>query len=492
MTLSDFIARLRKCRLCWRITGAIFLAILATEAAILYFSIHQFEIDRLYEVEREGLVVARIIVREAQKDVDLTTGIATIGPRLRQNTALLGMRVFDRFGTSVGQFGDVPDTLSPGGGDVRKTLHNRLEDGALIDTMWPSQRSKTPFTVVARIDVSEISPQLNAFIWRIVSLVLLTSIVVTLIAMLVLERLVLRPIRGLRDGLSAIAQNPKVPPVGGLPDYGKDELRDVTKNFDLLTSRLSESFEQIERQNQELIEKEISEKASRAKSEFMANMSHELRTPLNAILGFSEMISNQYLGPIGIVKYLHYAQDITLSGRHLLNMVNQILDIERIDAGKYILERQHFDIVELFDDCLKNIQTQAEDKEISLSFDIQDGLPSFNADRSAIFRILSNLIANAVKFTPQGGDVNVKAARSRQQYVFEISDTGIGIPQEELIRMREPFTRHNSDPHKSQVGIGLGLAVTSALVELHEGYLDFSSERGIGTTVLVKLPDILE
>jgi len=238
------------------------------------------------------------------------------------------------------------------------------------------------------------------------------------------------------------------------------------------------------------VEKEIAEEASRAKSEFMANMSHELRTPLNAILGFSEMISNQYLGPISEEKYVQYAEDIALSGRNLLSMVDQILDIERIGAGRYLLDREHIDIYELFGDCQKNIQKEAADKKISLSFEIQEQLPSFNADRSSIFQILSNLIANAIKFTPEGGDVSVKVSRSRHEYVFEINDTGIGIPQEELVRIREPFTRHDNDPHRSQVGIGLGLAVTSALVELHEGHLEFSSESGKGTTVLVKLPDV--
>ena len=488
--MKEFVAGLRQCRLCWRITGAIFLTILATEAAILFFSVNRFENDRLYEVEREGLVVARAILREAKILIDMSTGLAVIGPRSRQGTVLSGLSVFEEDGTLIGQFGDPPDLRGPVDEQVSATQYQWFNDRSMVDVLWPPERTHTQFIVTARIDASEIPPQVNAFVWRIVGLVLLISTIVTLVAMLVLERLVLRPIRGLRDGLSAIAQNPKDPPVGGLSDYGTDELRDVTENFDLLTSRLYESFDQIKRQNKELVEKEIAEEASRAKSEFMANMSHELRTPLNAILGFSEMISNQYLGPISEEKYVQYAEDIALSGRNLLSMVDQILDIERIGAGRYLLDREHIDIYELFGDCQKNIQKEAADKKISLSFEIKEQLPSFIADRSSIFQILSNLIANAIKFTPEGGDVSVKVSRSRHEYVFEINDTGIGIPQEELVRIREPFTRHDNDPHRSQVVIGLGLAVTSALVELHEGHLDFSSESGKGTTVLVKLPDV--
>jgi len=486
--IHDLIAGLRQCRLCWRITGAIFVAILATEAAILFFSVNRFEADRLYEVEREGLVIARAIIRGSKVNKNLASDIAVIGPRLRQNTALLGLRVYDMSGSLVGQFGALPDLPAPGADAVSETLYKRFDDGTMADVMWPSQRTRTPFVVAARIDTSEIPPQVNAFIWRIVGLVVLISTVVTLVAMLVLERLLLRPIRGLRDGLSAIAQNPKTPPVGGLPDYGTDELREVTKKFDFLISRLYESFDQIERQNKALMEKEIAEEASRAKSEFMASMSHELRTPLNAILGFSDMISNQYLGPIGQERYLQYAEDIALSGRHLLNLVDQILHLERIDAGKYVLVRENINISELLDECRNVVQKQATDKQITLSFDIQEQLATLNLDRCATFKILNNLINNAVKFTPDHGEVKVRITQSGQHHIFEVSDTGVGISREKLVKIKEPFTRHDSDPHRSQAGVGLGLAVVSSLIEVHRGQLEFTSEPGTGTTIVMKLP----
>ncbi len=230
------------------------------------------------------------------------------------------------------------------------------------------------------------------------------------------------------------------------------------------------------------------EKANKAKSEFMASMSHELRTPLNSMLGFADMISNQYFGTIEENKYLDYAENISVSGRHLLDLVNQILDIERIEAGEYTLSKENIDVVELFGDCQKILKKRAMDRNISLSFDASGNLQTLYADRSAIFQILINLITNAVKFTPEGGKVKVKASDSQDRLTFQISDTGVGIPKEKLLTIKDPFTRHESDPHKPQDGVGLGLAISSSLVELHEGSLEINSEIQKGTTVTVGLP----
>ena len=230
------------------------------------------------------------------------------------------------------------------------------------------------------------------------------------------------------------------------------------------------------------------EAANMAKSEFLSSMSHELRTPLNAILGFSDMIRHQVLGPIGEEKYLQYAHDINLSGNLLLSLVNQILDIERIEARKYELVKEDLDLNNLFDECRRVFQKQAKDKDISLLFDVQEKLSALHADKNAIFQVLINLIANAVKFTPEGGRVNVKAFGSRRQHVFEVCDTGIGIPRDKLETIKDPFTRHHHDPHEPQDGVGLGLAIANGLIELHGGYLKISSEDGKGTTATVELP----
>lgn len=229
------------------------------------------------------------------------------------------------------------------------------------------------------------------------------------------------------------------------------------------------------------------EEANRAKSDFMASMSHELRSP-NSIMGFAEMISHQSLGSIGNEKYLQYANYISLSGNHLLELINQILDIERIEAGKYILDKEEFDVEDLIDDCRMLFEQRAIEEEIILSFSLANELPYLLADKRVIKQILINIITNALKFTPQGGQVDVRAFISRNKYVFEICDTGLGIPEDKLDTIKDPFTRHESDPLKPQDGVGLGLSIANAFAGLHNGTLEISSEFKKGTTVTIELP----
>ena len=230
------------------------------------------------------------------------------------------------------------------------------------------------------------------------------------------------------------------------------------------------------------------EKANKAKSEFMASMSHELRTPLNSILGFSEMIANQYLGPIGVERYSKYAEDISFSGRHLLELVNQILDIERIEAGKYQLEMELIAVPDLLCECSRLLEKRAEDAGILLNFVVVEDTLSLHADRRALLQILINLITNAIKFTSEKGSVDVKAYRHGENVMIEVSDTGIGIPDSKIDVVLEPFARHESNPHEPQEGVGLGLAISNALVKLHNGQLEIRSELGVGTTATIKIP----
>jgi len=230
------------------------------------------------------------------------------------------------------------------------------------------------------------------------------------------------------------------------------------------------------------------ERANAVKSKFMASMSHELRTPLNSILGFAEMISHEYLGPVGQKKYREYALDITFSGTHLLNLVNQILDIERIESEKYELVIEDIELSDLFGECERLLQKKAADQNVQLTMHPPQHTESVQLDRRAIFQVLINLLANAIKFTPPGGRIDVTEKSVDGTIVIEVADTGIGIPAERLANVKEPFSRHNDNPHQTQEGVGLGLAIANALVELHGGTLTLDSEEGAGTKVTIQLP----
>ena len=245
-----------------------------------------------------------------------------------------------------------------------------------------------------------------------------------------------------------------------------------------------------ERKNREALNKALieSEKVNQAKSEFLATISHEFRTPLNAILGFSEMFRAQYFGPLGSEKYVQYANDIHESGKHMLALINDILDISAIEARKRPLQFEPIEIAEIAADCARNFEHQCREKNLALSIDMPTNLPTFAADKRAVVQILLNLLSNAVKFCAPGGAVVVSARISDGEMIITVSDNGIGIAKDKLARIVEPFFQTNANPHIAQEGTGLGLSIIKLLIEAHGGTLDIDSEFGVGTEVTVHLP----
>ncbi len=234
-------------------------------------------------------------------------------------------------------------------------------------------------------------------------------------------------------------------------------------------------------------EKIRAQQANAAKSEFLANMSHELRTPLNAINGFSEMMARQMLGPLGDKRYVEYSQDIHDSGQHLLALINDILDMAKIEAGKHSLHLEDVDIANVAQEAVRLMRNRAEDGSLTLLVEMAD-LPPVEADHRAIKQVLLNLLSNAVKFTPRGGQVKVSARRLQSGVQISVMDTGIGISKEDLARLAQPFQQVESQLAKTQQGTGLGLALSKSLVEMHEGRFEMASEPGRGTTVSFSLP----
>jgi two-component system, cell cycle sensor histidine kinase PleC len=236
-------------------------------------------------------------------------------------------------------------------------------------------------------------------------------------------------------------------------------------------------------------EKTRAESANRSKSEFLANMSHELRTPLNAVIGFSEIMSEGMFGALGSPKYVEYAHDIRKSGQFLLDVINDILDMSKIEAGRVDLELSNVELSSMLEDVLRLVGPRATEGKIELVIDVPT-IESFTADRRALKQVLINLMSNAVKFTPEGGIVTIKARQDADSVSVQIIDTGIGIPQRDIEKLGKPFEQVENQFTKSKGGSGLGLAISKSLVDLHGGTLTIASKVGLGTTVIVRVPRV--
>ncbi|TLP43338.1 HAMP domain-containing histidine kinase [Cohaesibacter sp. CAU 1516] len=231
------------------------------------------------------------------------------------------------------------------------------------------------------------------------------------------------------------------------------------------------------------------EEANTAKSRFLATMSHELRTPLNAILGFSEIMQNEVLGPLPNEKYKEYVGDIHSSGSHLLNLINEILDLSRIEAGRYKLNEEAVTLAYVAEDCENLLRLRARAKDITIKLDIKSSLPKVWADERAIRQITLNLLTNAVKFTPKGGTIvlSVHASEEGGQYI-SVEDNGPGIPEEEISTVLSAFGQGTAAIQSAEEGSGLGLSIVQALVEMHDGSFDLKSVLRKGTKVTATFP----
>ncbi len=286
-------------------------------------------------------------------------------------------------------------------------------------------------------------------------------------------------------------------PDGGLITIGVDITSNIRAQESVETERarlkkLLTKLEYSEAQSEQLMhrfeeERDKAERASRSKSSFLASVSHELRTPLNAINGFSEILAKEIFGPLGDARYKEYASDILASGQHLLDMINDILDMAKVEAGKMTINTRPIDPVDPVDAAIRMVRHRASDKGLRLTLEA-DELPMIEADHRAVRQMVLNLVANAIKFTSGGGRIAVTVTRKDNFVRIAVRDSGIGIPKEDLPRLGRPFEQVNSNTDRHFEGTGLGLALTKSFAEMHGGKLTIASELGKGTLVAIYLP----
>jgi len=253
----------------------------------------------------------------------------------------------------------------------------------------------------------------------------------------------------------------------------------VLRKSQIRIVELAENYEQ---------EKIRAEEANQSKSEFLANMSHELRTPLNAINGFSDIMQKEMFGPLGDPRYKEYVNDILFSGQHLLSLINDILDMSKIEAGKMTLNTEVMQMNDMVEQVIRIVRGRADENRLKLLYTSTE-VPEIEADPRAVKQILLNLTTNAIKFTPEGGTVRVNIIPKSAGLIISVQDSGIGISAEDIKRLAEPFIQIESDHSRKHEGTGLGLALSKSLVELHGGNFKIESTVGQGTKVTFTLPN---
>jgi len=356
-------------------------------------------------------------------------------------------------------------------------------------------------TTQAEIDAATQASRANLLMYGIILVIFAISCVTGAIALAVYMG------RNIGGRLSALQKSMALHASGGtgeIPSGGRDEIGRMAVALKRFIETIGQREDQLRhardalkqkvveiarREHDVRLAKEEADISNRAKSEFLANMSHELRTPLNAIIGFSEIITGEVLGTAGNPKYVEYAKDINESGQHLLQLINDILDLSKIEAGKLELHEEFVNLDRVIRGCLTLIEKRAASAGVEVESRILSDLPTFYADERQLKQILLNLLSNAVKFTPSGGVVTlITHADFTRGITLTVVDTGIGISTDDIDNVLSPFVQVDSTLGRKYDGTGLGLPLVAALVEGHGGTLEMESEVGVGTKVTVTFP----
>ncbi len=365
------------------------------------------------------------------------------------------------------------------------TLNGQLENNALFfdDHVVVLEQIVLDDEIIGSVfmnsDLSYVYNRMN-FQLIVAMVATLFSITIAIFLSWRLQKVISQPIVHLAETMKSVARD-KVYSIRATK-HGNDELGVLIDGF-------TDMLAQIQTHEGDMAAKLEAETANRAKSEFLANMSHELRTPLNAIIGFSDMLDRQLFGPLGSERYATYVEDIHNSGNHLLNIINDILDLSKAESGQLTLYETDFDVPEVVDRAVRMLHDKAAHQGVEIVRHMPDRAPSLRGDSRLISQVVINLLSNAIKFTGEGGRVEISlTCEPGNGHRLAIRDDGIGIVAEDLPKIREPFVQVANAFSRQHEGTGLGLPLVDQIMKMHDGGLEIDSELGRGTTATVQFP----
>ena len=488
-------------RLAWRIAGLLFASLSLIQVLAFVPARDKYEDILLHQVKSVGIATIGPILGPRAADLD-----PAYFQSLKFVNGITGVRLCGSDGTCLRSFGEAPDLFTADDTKSQRPLMRRSEDGARLEIKWSTSvpENASGFVVIARLDSFWVATDLKNFTWYWFASALVVAAVLALVLMVALGPLVLHPVLKLHRTIRAVNRDPLKAARYIRQTIRRDEIGGVIRAYNHTALRRQHQLNELVGAQTELKrllgEAELSavelkqardaaEQANKSKSEFLATMSHELRTPLNAIIGFSDIIKSQQFGPVGTEQYSEYAADINNSGQHLLQLINDILDLSKVESGLEELHENDIDVPTTLRSILVLVRQIADRDGIEIELDIADNLPRLHADQRKLKQILINLMSNAVKFSDEGGRVVLSTwCDANSGFVFQITDTGIGMAPDEIPKALAKFGQIDSDLNRKHDGTGLGLPLSKSLIELHDGSFDLQSQAGVGTTVTVVFP----
>jgi signal transduction histidine kinase/CheY-like chemotaxis protein len=486
-----------KARLSRHIGFWVIVSVLLIEAIILIPSYMTQKKWQLAQLEHFGFITVLPIVRLSDSATTVSK-LLTTAERVTADSRIIGGAIYRaEDGRLLGTFGEPPAlTLSAMQG--REVVRVISQDSLRYDVGWSAAKSQSAYHVIGRLDASSVRKELWAYVGRIILFVILIVAFVTAGTMLAVGATVITPILRLRNDMLTAGSEGSSENFYSRSVKRNDELGDVmaafNSMFDQIGSRTAKLFAANEQLQREIAERkraeEAAEAANQSKSAFLANMSHELRTPLNAIIGYSEILMEE-AEDLGHEEFIPDVQKIHVSGKHLLVLINNILDLSKVEAGKMELYLETFHIPNMIEDVVSTIQPLVDKNANTLKVNCEVDLGTVHADLTKLRQVLFNLLSNACKFTEQGTiylDVTRVIKDGLGWFTFSVRDTGIGMTSEQMAKLFQAFSQVHDPVGSSYGGTGLGLVISKRFCQMMGGDISVNSEYGAGSTFTIRLP----